>query len=79
MAATLLAHLGLEMNRRHARLDERLHRSGDIKRPAPAGIDIDERRQRGASVMRRTSIRTSSIVLMPRSGTPSEFAAIADE
>ncbi len=27
------------------------------------------------SVMRRTSVSTSSIVLMPRSGMPSEFAA----
>jgi hypothetical protein len=56
-----------------------LLRSGDIKRPRHNRYRYRRSGNEMASVMRRTSIRTSSIVLMPRSGAPSEIAAIAGE
>ncbi len=75
MAAAFGAYLVFHVHCGRTCLDHRTNRARNVERAAPAGIDIDQQRQAVASVIRRTSISTSSMVLMPRSGIPSEFAA----
>ena len=45
VSAAFLLHLILNMRRRRARPDQGANRAGDIKGPAPAGVNIDQRRQ----------------------------------
>jgi hypothetical protein len=68
MAAALGAYLVLDVHGGRAGLDHGADGARDVERSAPAGVDVDQQRQREASVMRRTSVSTSSMVLMPRSG-----------
>ena len=75
VSAALGAYLVFDMNGGGAGLDHRADGARDVEGAAPAGVDIDEQRQSTSSVMRRTSVSTSSMVLMPRSGMPSELAA----
>ena len=57
-----------------ALINERTVRAMLNAPPQPVSMSTSSGRSH-ASVMRRTSVSTSSIVLMPRSGMPSEFAA----
>ena len=74
MAAALLLHLILDMRPRPLAANERMAREMFSTPPQPVSMSTST----GSGVMsviRRTSLSTSSIVVIPRSAMPHELAA----
>jgi len=74
MAATLGSGLILDVHGGRACIDHRADGAGDVEGAAQPVSTSTSSGSDDAAVMRRTSVSTSSMVLMPRSGRPSELA-----
>ena len=76
MPAAFLHHLVFDVESGRTGLRDLARGARDVEGAAPAGVDVHQQRQvaRGGDAA-RVLVSTSSIVLMPRSGMPSEFAA----